>query len=116
MHRNAFGEVCFTRPECFTMAETIMEVTTCLTPEFWDSVNGERRSVSDDLFALAEATERVTKGDGVEWGGSYDYYEFVDLLADRYMTHATTIGCVAGRDGIAEDLVRGALRAQRIEV
>lgn len=106
-------------PEDLTrLAETIVEVTSCLTPSLWESAEGNRLSVAGDVLALALATEEVQKAEGFEWGDvpaastrSYDYFEFTELLASAYETWSAEKGYVAGKPGAAEEIVRGALRA-----
>jgi len=106
----------YTPTEVQRLTETMFEIITSLPapshlPDFWDAIAGMRHSVALDILDLAEAKETVAESDGIEWGGTHDFYLFTEAAADLYAARSTDgeHGILLGND--AETLVRAALRA-----
>lgn len=97
------------------ITETVFEVTSCLTEEFWDTLSDarDRSSAAEEVRALAVATEEVSRFEDVRWGETHDYYVFTEKLAALYEAAVTT---EEGEYGIYKKetkLVRAALDAAK---
>lgn len=105
----------YSADEVNRITETVFEVTSCLSPTFWEALSdlGSRRDASGEVAALAVATEEVSRFEDVRWGETHDYYAFTEKLAALYEGAVTT---EEGEYGIYKKetgLVRAALDAAK---
>lgn len=104
----------YSADEVNRITETVFEVTSCLSPTFWEALSdlGSRRDASGEVAALAVATEEVARTLDVEWAVTHDYYAFTEALAQAYEKLVTT----DGPDALdVRKLVREALAAAEEE-
>lgn len=93
------------------ITETVFEVTSCLTPSFWDTLSDtrDRSEAADEVRRLAVATEEIAREQDVDWGLTHDYYIFTERLAALYEEAVTGEGGEHGIYGKERKLVRAAL-------